>query len=133
MYREALSFKSRVAFVKDVPADFIVSYGATYKTSQPTRLATISVGYADGYSRKLSNKGMVLIGPQKYPVVGTVCMDMLVVDVGRDPIHIGDEVTLIGGRADSAITMRELAEQTGSIEYEIMCGIGKRVPRVYVK
>ncbi|MFA5928772.1 MAG: alanine racemase C-terminal domain-containing protein, partial [Candidatus Margulisiibacteriota bacterium] len=132
MYKDVLTFKSRVAFVKDVPAGFLVSYGATYKTTSPTRIATLSVGYADGYSRKLSNLGMIIIGRKKYPVIGRICMDMTLVEVGLDQIEIGDEAVLIGTRDGNSITVREVAENTSSIEYEVLCGIGKRVPRIYV-
>ena len=132
MYRDVLTFKTRVAYVKEVPADFVVSYGATYRTLQPTRLATLSVGYADGYSRKLSNQGMVMIGRKRYPVVGRVCMDMMVIDVGRDPIQIGDEAILIGSHQGNTISVADIAEKTGAIDYEVMCGIGKRVPRIHL-
>jgi len=133
MYQDVLTFKSRVAFVKEVPANFSISYGATYKTGVPTRVATLSVGYADGYSRRLSGKGMVIIGRKKYPVIGRVCMDMTVVDVGRDPIAMGEEVILIGQKDGQKIAVKQIAEDTDTIEYEVLCGIGKRVPRVYVR
>ena len=133
MFNEVLSFKSRVAFVKDVPEGFSISYGATYKTSKPTRIATISVGYADGYSRHLSNRGTVLINGERYPIVGLVCMDMLMVDIGDDLVAMGDEVILIGEQVEEKITVAEIAKLSEVIEYEVLCGIGKRVPRIYTE
>ncbi|MFC1478056.1 alanine racemase C-terminal domain-containing protein [Candidatus Margulisiibacteriota bacterium] len=132
MYKDVLTFKSRVAYVKEVPANFPVSYGATYKTNGPTRVATLSVGYADGYSRRLSNNGDAIIIEKKYPVIGNVCMDMIIVDIGQDNIKIGDEAILIGSYNGNRITAGEIAGKTGTIDYEVLCGIGKRVPRMYI-
>ena len=134
MYKNVLSFKTKVSFIKTVPADFSISYSRTYKTKEKTNIATLSVGYADGYSRALSNRGTVIVQRNKYPIVGRICMDMTIVDIGNnDTIERGDEVTLIGREEEAQITTLDLAKLTNTIEYEVMCGIGKRVPRIYIE
>jgi alanine racemase len=128
-----LSLKSAVVFIKEVPPNTSISYGRTYYTTSATRIATVPLGYGDGYSRRLSNKGKVLIGGQKYPVVGIVCMDQLMVEVGRGTdVHVGDEVILLGRDGSEAITAWDLAEGIGTIPYEVFTGISARVPRSYV-
>ena len=129
----ALSFKTRVMYLKKVPAGTLLSYGSTHRTSAETAIATLPVGYADGYSTLLSNKAEVLIRGRRYPVVGRVCMDMTLVDVGGDPIELGDEVALIGSQGSNRITADDIAAIEGTISYEVICGIGKRVERVYKK
>ncbi len=130
--KPVLSLKALVAQVKDVPAGFRVGYGSTHVTPAGTRLATLPVGYADGYSRKLSSRGEVLIHGQRAPVVGRVCMDMLMVDVGHIAgVRKGDEAVLYGEQAGDRIGADEVAEKTGTISYEVTCAVGARVPRIY--
>jgi alanine racemase len=126
-----LSFKSRITYLKKVPAGTPLSYGSTYVTTSETTIATIPVGYADGYSRKLSNRGQVLIRGRRYPVVGRVSMDLTLVNVGSAKVEVGDEVILIGEQDGQVISADELAALEDTISYEIVCGIGKRVPRIY--
>jgi alanine racemase len=129
--RPVLSLRSNVVFMKEVPAGTSISYGRRYTTPRATRIATVPVGYGDGYPRRLSNGANVLIGGKPYPVVGTVCMDQLMVDVGTDaPIHVGDDVTLIGPDNGSQIGIWDLSETVGTIPYEILTGIAARVPRI---
>jgi alanine racemase len=131
--KPALSFKTEVRFKKKVPAGTLLSYGSTHKTSRETNIATLPVGYADGYSRLLSNKSHVLIKGKKFPVVGRVCMDMTLVDVGDERVEIGDEVVLIGSQGKEKVSADDIADIMGTISYEVVCGIGKRVPRIYKK
>jgi alanine racemase len=128
-----LSFKTTVAHVKEVDAGASISYVRTYKTSKRTKIATLPVGYADGYNRLLSNKGEVLIRGKRYPIVGNVCMDMCMAEIGDEIIETGDEVVLIGRQGNETITIEEIAKKTGTINYEVQCAINKRVPRVYLK
>lgn len=128
----ALELKSHVAYVKEVDAGFTVSYGSTYTTTGKTKIATIPVGYGDGYPRILSNKGRVLVHGVYAPIIGRVCMDQFMVDVTDvDGISQGDEVVLIGSQGDNRISVEEIAELANTINYEIVCGINKRVPRIY--
>lgn len=127
----ALSFKTRVTYLKKVPAGTPLSYGSTYVTPAETKIATIPVGYADGYSRRLSNRGQVLIRGRRYPVVGRVSMDMTLVDVGQGTVEVGDEVVLIGNQQNFGISVDEIAALEDTISYEVICSIGKRVPRIY--
>lgn len=128
-----LSLKTRIAFIKSVSANTCIGYDQKYKTPTPTRIATIPVGYNDGYPYLLSNKAYVLIHGQRAPLVGTVTMDYIMVDIGNIPdARVGDEVTLIGKDGDEEIKVEELAKLVGTIPYEITCAIGKRVKRVYV-
>ncbi|MBE6917758.1 MAG: alanine racemase [Ruminococcaceae bacterium] len=128
----ALEWISRVAYVKDVPAGRPIGYGGTYVTTAPTRIATISVGYADGYHRSLSGKFHVLIRGQKAPILGRVCMDQMMVDVTHIPdVTAEDPVTLIGRNGNEVITVEQIADAAGSFNYEFVCGIGRRVPRIY--
>lgn len=128
----AMSFKSHVINVKNVEAGHGVSYGATYVTKSPTKIATVSVGYADGYPRTLSNKGRVLIHGQFAPVIGRVCMDQIMVDVTEiDNVKIEDTVTIVGRDGDNEIPVEEPANAAGSFNYEFVCGLTKRVTRVY--
>ena len=130
----AMELKSHVAFVKDLPAGTAISYGGTFASETELRVATIPVGYADGYPRTLSNKGWVLIHGQKAPILGRICMDQFMVDVTHiaDVKH-GDEVTLIGRDGDESIHIDELGDLSGRFSYEFACDISKRVPRVYIK
>ncbi len=130
--KPALSLISHVAFVKEVDSGFAVSYGSTYVTSSKTKIATIPVGYGDGYPRALSNKGRVLIGGEYAPIIGRVCMDQFMVDVTNIPgVSQGDEVVLVGAQGDKRISVEEVADLAGSFNYEFVCGINKRVPRIY--
>jgi alanine racemase len=131
--KPALEFKTCVVYLKRVPKGTPVSYGSTYITEKETSIATLPVGYADGLPRALSNKGSVLIGGKKYPIVGRVCMDLTMVDVGDSSVKIGDEVALIGAQGNERISADDIASIAGTISYEIVCGIGKRVPRIYKK
>lgn len=130
--KPALSFKTKVLYIKEVPAGTPLSYGATFITHSTTRIATLPVGYADGLSRGLSNKGSVLIKGKRYPIVGKVTMDMILVDAGRDRIEVGDDAVLIGRQGTEEISADEIAGIDDTINYEVVCGIGKRVPRAYV-
>lgn len=128
----ALSLKSRIVFLKGVEAGARLSYGLTYTAARATRIATIPIGYADGYRRLFSNRSEVLVRGRRAPVVGRVCMDQCLIDVGQIPaVAIGDEVTLIGRQGDEEITAIELADLAGSLAIDLTCGIGKRVPRLY--
>jgi len=128
-----MSLKARVAYVKDVPAGFKVSYGCTYATERDTNIATLPLGYADGYSRLLSSKGEVLLNGRRAPVVGRVCMDQLMVDAGDIPgVKIGDEAVLIGRQNGETISADDIAARIGTINYEVTCMVNQRVPRVYV-
>jgi alanine racemase len=129
---EPLTWRSEISFSKNVPAGTSISYGRRYITQRPTQIVTVPVGYADGYFRSLTNKAHVLINGKRYPVVGTVCMDQIMVDVGDgDSVSIGDKVTLLGKNGDDAISVWELASHAGTIPYEILCAISARVPRIY--
>ena len=132
--RPALSLKSHLVYVKEVEAGTPVSYGGTYVTKERTRIATVPVGYGDGYPRSLSNRGYVLIRGQRAPILGRVCMDQFMVDVTAIPEACeGDEVTLIGTDGGEEITMELLGELSGRFNYELACDLGKRIPRVYLK
>ena len=129
-----MSLKSHVTFVKEVEPGTQVSYGGTYTTDHVTKLATIPVGYADGYPRTLSNKGWVLIHGKKAPIRGRVCMDQFMIDVTDIPeIKKGDEVTLLGSDGEENISADTLGDLSGRFSYELLCGISKRVPRIYIK
>lgn len=128
----AMSLVSHIAFLHTKPAGAGVSYGKTYITQGKTKIATIPVGYADGYPRALSNKARVLIHGKSAPVIGRVCMDQFMADVTAiSNVRTGDKVILIGGEGENRITADELATLAGTINYEIVTGISKRVPRVY--
>lgn len=128
--RPALSLKSRIAYMKDISAGRTVSYGRTFTASDKTRIATIPIGYSNGYCRSLSNKGRVLVRGKRAPVIGIVTMDQIMVDVGHIPgACVGDEVVLIGEQGDEKITATEVAKWAGTISYEILCKLN--VPRVY--
>lgn len=132
--KPVLSWYSRVTHVKPLEEGRTVGYGATYTVTKPSVVATVSVGYADGYRRLLSNKGHVLIRGQIAPIVGRVCMDQIVVDVTDIPgVCSGDKVTLIGTDGENTVTADQMAQWADTISYEIFCGISRRVPRVYVE
>lgn len=130
----ALSLKSHLVYVKEVEAGTPVSYGGTFVTDKRMRIATVPVGYGDGYPRSLSGKGAVLIRGRRAPILGRVCMDQFMVDVSAIPQAVeGDEVTLIGKDGAEEITMEELGAVSGRFNYELACDLGKRIPRVYYK
>jgi alanine racemase len=132
LLRPAMSLSSRVAVSRRVPAGDAISYGLTYRLDRDATIATVPVGYADGYPRSLSNRARVLISGRPFPVAGTVTMDQLLVDCGDEEVCAGNEVVLLGGQGDERITVGELAGLAGTIGYEIVCGVGARVPRRYV-
>jgi alanine racemase len=128
------SLHSHIVYLKTLPAGTGISYGHTFVTHKETTVATICVGYGDGYPRALSGKGYVLIHGQKAPILGRVCMDQFMVDVTHIPqTRLGDEVTLIGSEGEETITMETLGELADRFNYELACDIGKRVPRIYLK
>jgi alanine racemase len=130
--RPLMTLKTRIHFLKRVPAGIRISYGGTFVTQRESLIATLPIGYADGYRRLLSNRGEVLIRGQKAPVVGTVCMDYVMVDVTHIArVSSGDEVVLLGKQGKEKISAEEVAEKLGTISYEVLCSVGKRVPRVY--
>jgi alanine racemase len=130
--RPAMSLKSAVTMVKRVDAGEAISYGQRYSLQRPSIIATVPVGYADGYSRLLSGKAQVLIRSRRYPVAGTITMDQLMVDCGNDPVQPGDVVVLIGDQGDERIGADQVAAWMGTINYEVVCGVSQRVPREYV-
>lgn len=130
--KPALEWKTHVINVKTVDAGYGVSYGITYITKNKTKVATVSIGYADGYLRALSSKGRVLIHGEYAPIIGRICMDQMMIDVTHiDNVEIEDEVTLVGKDGNNIISIEELADMAGSFNYEFACGIGNRVTRIY--
>ncbi len=132
--KPAMEIKSHVSYVKEVEAGVGVSYGSTYVTGRKTKIATIPVGYGDGYPRQLSSKGRVLIHGMSAPIIGRVCMDQFMVDVTDIPdVNQGDMVTLIGRDKDDFISVEEVANMSYSFNYEFICNVGKRIPRIYYR
>ena len=132
--KPALQWLSRITHVKELEAGREVSYGGTYVTTRPTRVATVPVGYADGYRRSLSGKFYVLIHGKKAPILGRICMDQMMVDVSDIPeAKLNDRVVLVGRSGDLEITMEEIAAAADSFNYEMVCGISRRVPRLYCR
>lgn len=132
--RPAMRIISHVIHVKTVPEGSGVSYGHTYRADRPTRIATVCIGYADGYSRALSNKGRVLINGKSAPIIGRVCMDQLMVDITDiDGVKVGDEAVVLGRDGEAQITAEELAALTDTINYETVCAFQKRVVIVHFK
>lgn len=133
--RQALTLKTGIVFLKELPAGSTVSYGRTYTTSRKSLVATLPIGYADGYNRRLSNQAHAVVRGVRVPVIGRVCMDQTIIDVTDVPgIALGDEVLLYGGSAsDGEIAMEEIESILGTISYEIVCSISKRVPRIYLR
>ncbi len=127
-----LSLRTTVMQLRTIKPGETVSYNRTFVAKRPSTIAVLPVGYADGYSRQLSNKGFVLIDGKRAPIVGLICMDMTMVDVTDIPsVRVGDGVTLIGCQGQEAIWADEIADWTGTIPYETLCAIGPRIPRVY--
>ncbi len=132
--KPVLSLKSHIVYVKEISKGTCVSYGGTFQAKDDMRIATIPVGYGDGYPRSLSNKGSVLIQGKRAAVLGRVCMDQFMVDVTDIPAaKEGDEVTLIGRDGEAIITMEELGALSGRFNYELACDLGKRIPRVFYR
>ncbi len=129
----ALRWVSRITHLKELPAGREISYGGTYVTTAPTRVATVPVGYADGYRRSLSGRFSVLIRGKRAPILGRVCMDQMMVDVTDIPdVTMEDTVVLVGSSGEETITVEDIARAADSFNYEFVCGISRRVPRVYL-
>lgn len=130
--KPVMSLIAHVAHVKTIPAGVGVSYGWTYVTCKETKVATVTAGYADGYPRALSNQGRVVIHGQYAPIIGRVCMDQIMIDVTDiQDVAVKDEVILIGGEGEAYVSVEEVAAPAASFNYELVCNIGRRVPRVY--
>jgi alanine racemase len=132
--KPVMTFKTEIVFIKSIPKGTSISYGRTFISERPMRVATICVGYADGYPRHLSNKGEVLVRGKRSRILGNVCMDMVIIDITHIPeAREGDEVVLFGNQLGGKLLVEEVATWAGSIPYEILCGISRRVPRVYIE
>jgi alanine racemase len=132
-FEPILTFKSRVVYLKDSPSGTPLGYGAAFHTRRASRIATLPVGYADGLSRSLSNRGRALVRGHSARIVGNISMDLTLLDVTDIPgVEVGDEVVLIGASDGCSVTAPEIAREIGTVPYEVLCSIGKRVPRVYV-
>jgi alanine racemase len=132
--KPAMALKTNIIQLKKVPAGFNVSYGMTHTTRQPTTIATVPIGYADGLNRLLSSRGQMLVGGQRVPIVGRVCMDLTMLDVGSvKNVQMGDEVVVFGQQGNETLSIDEMAAGLNTINYEIVTGISARVPRVYLK
>jgi alanine racemase len=130
--KPVLSWTTKVLLLKRTPPNTPISYGRTFVTRRESLIAVLPVGYADGYSRALSNRGAVLIRGRRAPVVGRVCMDLTMVDVTDVPgVAEGDDVVLVGSQGEASLSAEAVAEAAGTIAYELLCGIGPRVPRRY--
>lgn len=129
--KPALTLSGEVAFVKKVAAGEGISYGLSWAPGKDTWIATLPIGYADGFSRLLSNKAQVLIGGRRRQIVGTICMDLCMADLGDEPVEAGSGFTVIGEEGDGRITAEEVAQEMGTINYEVVCMISSRVPRVF--
>jgi alanine racemase len=129
--RQVMTLKTVVAHVRTIPAAYPISYGRRWVTQKATRIAVLPIGYADGIRRQLTNQGEVLIQGKRYPMVGTVTMDHIMIDVDNDPINPGDEVIIWGDSQQGTIQVAEVSEKIGTIPYELTCGVSKRVKRVY--
>ena len=132
--KPALSLKAKISYLKEIEKGEGISYGLTLKTNKKSLIATVPIGYADGYPRQLSNKGVVLVKGKRVPVVGNVTMDNIMIDVTDiGEVKIGDEVVIIGNQGNKKIEVNELSKALNTIDYEIVCGITNRVPRIYVE
>ncbi len=132
--RPVMRLKSRIAFLKDVFPGRRIGYGGTFEIKKNTTIATIPIGYGDGLNRRLSNRGYVLIRGHRAPIVGMVCMDQIMVDVGAiDCVKLGDEVIIIGQQKGNCITVENMAHICDTIPYEIVCWLDKRIPKIYIK
>ncbi len=131
--KPVMEWRTHISFIKELEAGREISYGGTYKTQETRRIATIPVGYADGYPRCLSNRGKVLINGQFAPITGRVCMDQFMVDITGIDAQVGDTVILIGKSGDHELSMEEVSESAYSFNYELPCRIARRVPRTYYR
>ena len=132
--KPVLSWKSRILYLKEVEANEFIGYNKNFKTTKKTKIATIPVGYADGYSRDLSNKGKVIINGTFAPILGNVCMDQIMVDVSEvKDVATGDEVILLGSDGDVKFDAEDMANILNTISYEVLCLIGRRTPRIYIR
>jgi alanine racemase len=128
-----LTWKTKIVYVKKVPAGFSISYGRTFITKKPSVIATLPIGYCDGYNRLLSNKGFVLIKGKRCPVVGRVTMNMTMIDISAvKNAAVGDEVVLIGRQGRQEISAQEIADIRKTISYEVLCNISPRIKRIMV-
>ncbi|WP_419661293.1 Alr: alanine racemase [Desulfosarcina variabilis str. Montpellier] len=130
--KQVMRLTTRIAHLRRLPAGHNVSYGRRWQTDRETTIAVLPIGYADGLRRHLTGQLQVMIGTRYYPVVGTITMDQIMVDVGDDPVNVGDEVLIWGDTENGSIQVIDVAEAMGSIPYELTCGISRRVPRVVV-
>ena len=131
--RPAMEVSTTVALIKSIDVGESVSYGRRFVANRRTKIATLPIGYGDGYSRLLTGKSVVLIHGTRFPVVGTICMDMIMVNIGDADVSVGDKVLLLGREGGQEITCWDLAERVGTIPYELLCGFSSRIPRTYVK
>lgn len=130
----AMSLKSQISYVKFLEKNVSIGYGRTYFTTHKTKVATIPIGYADGYSRAFSNKARVIVNGHYAPIIGNVCMDQMMIDVSDIPdVKDGDSVIIMGSDGKNTVSAEELADISNTINYEIVCNVGKRVPRIYIK
>jgi alanine racemase len=131
--RPALAWKTAVLAVKDLPAGALVGYGGMYRTTQPTRIAVLAAGYADGIPHRLSNKGRVIANGSLAPIIGAVSMDLTTIDITHcPPLNVGDAVTLLGSEGGISIDAQQIARLAGTISYSVLCGIHARVKRIYI-
>ena len=131
--KPALTWKSAVLAVKDLPAGALIGYGGMFKATHPMRIAVLAVGYADGFPHRLSNRGRVIVKGHFAPIVGAVSMDLTTIDVTKcPPVEVGDEVTLLGAEGEVSIDAQQIARLAGTISYSILCAIHARVKRIYV-
>jgi len=132
--KPVMTLKSRIAMIKSVPAGTKISYGCTFEVKRQSRIGIVPIGYADGYPFALSNKAQALVRGYRTPVVGRVTMDMTMIDLTDvEDIHVGDEVVLMGEQGKERISCEEIAKWAGTLPYEILCGVSKRTPRIYIK
>lgn len=133
LYDRVMRWRTEIARLKDLPPGHAIGYGTTFHTTRTSRIATLPIGYADGYNRRLSNRGEVLVRGQRAPVVGRVSMDLVTIDVTDvEGAALGDEVVLLGRQGDAEISVEELAAKLDTISYEVLCSVGARVPRRYL-
>jgi alanine racemase len=131
--KPALTWKTAVLSVKELPAGALIGYGGIFRATQPTRIAVLAAGYADGIPHRLSNKGRVIVKGQLAPILGAVSMDLTTIDVTHcPPVEVGDPVTLLGSEAGLSIDAQQIARIAGTISYSVLCGIHARVKRIYV-
>ena len=132
--KPVMSVKATISHLKDVPAGFSVSYGREFISKRPSKIATIALGYADGYPRPYAPKGEVIVNGVKAPLAGNICMDQCMIDVTDVPdVKVGDEVIVMGSDGKNTILADDIAKATGTINYEIICAFGQRLPKVYVR